>query len=725
MEAAQGPASTTLVDVAAPIASETCSRPPPLPPRAPPPTDPKSAAAIPPPLPPRPAVDSTTPATQLIACEWQDGIAGGIQPTLFYFDVDPDDDEVTAITDVLVGNTLKDRQDATDGAKPPSGKVQEDSGLVGMVSNVGQAILPWNLISSVVQVVNTAATGGQGPGPVNASTAPVTSFVLVIHTDRPDISVMVGKDFVPSWWSPSSPSSPSAFPIPLITSSSTTPAPAYNVQPSAECRVQLPDKTYEITYKVSADLPGRYFVGIQMTSSPMVVMVPLGGASLPKFRIGVLPNSFLIQPADRVACDGFWKACNSVKHLPFDSWAVGSDFEGMPLYAARVKIGDSLHLGMASAKEGVLIPYGGKGIKPPSTSSAASPLAFEILSAIPNTTWLTHLTPEIHPNAVPGGYESDGRPLFLGRASIQRSLFDGRRSLCPGKAGPHIQGCNVVQNWNEVKVVPYDALVLGGPLSWVLDTLTASKRRAAAFASGSGSGSSTPVLGNAPPGVSLASSTISSASSSSLVDVPVEGDPWLPSTGNSIPSTAWHVGADLDGEPLYVARAKVGGTLRIGKLGPNLAAAMFPVKGSEVVVARDLPVEVMARPAGAVWVQYNVKHPFPTNAIGAGFDEEGRVIYVGRGKIQKSLLDRRTTLAPGMAAPHLGGCMIPFNGKEVQLTEYELLVIPKPGYGAGAVAAPGTVTAVEDDYDLLGVSSESLNFTLSKNPDTALDWDDI
>ncbi|KAI8850455.1 hypothetical protein BC829DRAFT_389464 [Chytridium lagenaria] len=344
----------------------------------------------------------------------------------------------------------------------------------------------------------------------------------------------------------------------------------------------------------------------------------------------------------------------------------------MPLYASRLKHGNGLHPGMATSTT-ITIPYGSKGIHPTSTTT------YDILTPIPNAAFLTHLTGDggIHPNALIAGYESDGRPLYVARASVQRGMLDGRKALYPGKTGAHIGGAVVVVGGRELKVVPFDVLVVGGGLTEVMD------RRGEEV-----------------------TSTVSSSSASSMV----EGD-WVTMTGNNIPGNAWHVGADLDGDPLYVARAFVGGVLEVGKVGPNLEAAMFAVAGKEVKVRREVEVEVLVKPVGAKWVEVEEGKEWPEDAFGVGFDEEGRVIYVGRGKIQRSLLDRRTTLAPGKAAPHFKGCIIPFDNRQVVLTRFELLVVPK-----------NTVIHHEREEDA-GVSSDVLNVTGSSALE--LTWDDV
>ncbi|KAI9208164.1 uncharacterized protein BJ171DRAFT_235573 [Polychytrium aggregatum] len=70
-------------------------------------------------------------------------------------------------------------------------------------------------------------------------------------------------------------------------------------------------------------------------------------------------------------------------------------------------------------------------------------------------------------NAVPGGFEVDGRPLFIARADI----FGG---LHPGKCGAHLKGATVSYGDLEYHVVDYDVLVADGNFAdhfiWVVCT---------------------------------------------------------------------------------------------------------------------------------------------------------------------------------------------------------------------------------------------------------------
>ncbi|KAI8321595.1 hypothetical protein GQ54DRAFT_250918, partial [Martensiomyces pterosporus] len=64
--------------------------------------------------------------------------------------------------------------------------------------------------------------------------------------------------------------------------------------------------------------------------------------------------------------------------------------------------------------------------------------------------WVSASNSVIPPNAVQGGIEKDGRPLFIARAMYKGGLH-------PGKAAPHIQkgGCSIGWGHEEVNVSEY------------------------------------------------------------------------------------------------------------------------------------------------------------------------------------------------------------------------------------------------------------------------------
>ncbi|KAJ2506237.1 hypothetical protein GGI11_006735 [Coemansia sp. RSA 2049] len=77
--------------------------------------------------------------------------------------------------------------------------------------------------------------------------------------------------------------------------------------------------------------------------------------------------------------------------------------------------------------------------------------------------WVTTKNSQIPPNAVQGGAEKDGKPLFVARV-----IYKG--GLHPGKAGEHIQGggCSIGYGHKEVNLNEYQVLCGNAAnLKWV------------------------------------------------------------------------------------------------------------------------------------------------------------------------------------------------------------------------------------------------------------------
>lgn len=57
---------------------------------------------------------------------------------------------------------------------------------------------------------------------------------------------------------------------------------------------------------------------------------------------------------------------------------------------------------------------------------------------------------------------------------------------------------------------------------------------------------------------------------------------WVTTSGNNIPPNAIPGGETEDGEPLYVGRVNIDGTLTIGKVQPSHESCYIPFGGNEV-----------------------------------------------------------------------------------------------------------------------------------------------
>ncbi|KAJ3215818.1 hypothetical protein HDU67_010311 [Dinochytrium kinnereticum] len=155
------------------------------------------------------------------------------------------------------------------------------------------------------------------------------------------------------------------------------------------------------------------------------------------------------------------------------------------------------------------------------------------------------------------------------------------------------------------------------------------------------------------------------------------GPHWRRTSGSVIPPGAVKAGEDIDGEPLYVARAWMNGGLHLGKAARTFKSAHVAYDGKELEALGEY--EVLCDLAELKWEAVGLDLKMPVNAFVGGMEDDGRLFYVGRGAAEKvKILDRRVAVTPGKCATHLGGCNVPFDGKEVKIRKFEVLVWEKP-----------------------------------------------
>ncbi|WP_253377739.1 DUF3421 domain-containing protein [unidentified bacterial endosymbiont] len=113
--------------------------------------------------------------------------------------------------------------------------------------------------------------------------------------------------------------------------------------------------------------------------------------------------------------------------------------------------------------------------------------------------------------------------------------------------------------------------------------------------------------------------------------------------------------------PLFIIRAKYNGGVHPGKLVYGFGAHI-PYDGEEHV-CREFELYV-----GPVkWVRVNGRD-IPHNAMQAGREADGRLLYVARAKFPNGLFI-------GKAGTHLRkGCSISYQGKEWDVEDYEVLL---------------------------------------------------
>ncbi|KAK9719240.1 hypothetical protein K7432_004934 [Basidiobolus ranarum] len=141
----------------------------------------------------------------------------------------------------------------------------------------------------------------------------------------------------------------------------------------------------------------------------------------------------------------------------------------------------------------------------------------------PKFEWVHATDGSVPPNAVQGGIEADGKPLFIARQYYQGGLH-------PGKAAPHLKGLAIGYAGKEITLKEY--YVLCGDarqLRWI------------------------------------------------ECKGPVRTDSWKPIEGCE----------EKDGKPLYVAKVRTQGGEHLGKTGPHLKGGMNYSYGGKEKTHKD------------------------------------------------------------------------------------------------------------------------------------------
>lgn len=73
------------------------------------------------------------------------------------------------------------------------------------------------------------------------------------------------------------------------------------------------------------------------------------------------------------------------------------------------------------------------------------------------------------------------------------------------------------------------------------------------------------------------------------------GFQWVPSASGHVPENAVRAGQEASGEPLYVGRADISGSLSVGKVHPSHQCLYVPYGGAE---HRINSYEVLVEPLG-------------------------------------------------------------------------------------------------------------------------------
>lgn len=139
---------------------------------------------------------------------------------------------------------------------------------------------------------------------------------------------------------------------------------------------------------------------------------------------------------------------------------------------------------------------------------------------------------------------------------------------------------------------------------------------------------------------------------------------WVPAWNDEVPQDAVPLGHEADGTPLYVARAYFAGGLHIGKVRRGFGAANIPYAGEEVKVN---PYEVLYAIGDLFYWAEGRNGYLPYGAIAMGREQDGTRLYVARAEYAGGL-------HVGKVRPPYVAAEIPYGGKEIAVTPYEVLV---------------------------------------------------
>ncbi|XP_047022470.1 uncharacterized protein LOC124631876 [Helicoverpa zea] len=138
---------------------------------------------------------------------------------------------------------------------------------------------------------------------------------------------------------------------------------------------------------------------------------------------------------------------------------------------------------------------------------------------------------------------------------------------------------------------------------------------------------------------------------------------WLPMVDGKLPQNAMIGG--FENEPTYIARAEHNNSLCPGKYVPSIGKAFVAWGGREFDKQN---FEILCG-YNAKWIKTRTNY-IPQNAfIGGRSEVQNEPLYIGRAKIDRKLI-------PGKVHVRYKTCYLPYDGKEVEVSLYEILVLP-------------------------------------------------
>lgn len=272
---------------------------------------------------------------------------------------------------------------------------------------------------------------------------------------------------------------------------------------------------------------------------------------------------------------------------------------------------------------------------------------------------------QIPPQAVHGGNDSDGTPIFVGRSNYNGDWL-------VAKVIPSKQCAYVCWGGQEIYVTTYEILC---GIDYVWQPAQSGSVPPNAVTTGT-TGSGEPLyVGRGHWRGSLTPGKIQT--SHNCLYIPYSGHEvridnyevlvkntiqmWVPSSGSSIPPNAIHAGQDSDGDQIFVGRAYHDGDLLPAKVIVNKAIAYVSHGGMEHTKHQ---FEILCG-TNYRWLPSG-NGQVPPNAVEGGRTSNGEVLYIGRSHHCGSL-------TPGKIQSSHQCLYIPYGGQEVRLPTYEVL----------------------------------------------------
>jgi hypothetical protein len=141
-------------------------------------------------------------------------------------------------------------------------------------------------------------------------------------------------------------------------------------------------------------------------------------------------------------------------------------------------------------------------------------------------------------------------------------------------------------------------------------------------------------------------------------------DDWNRKSGGQVTKKAIQGGAEANGDPLYICKAKFQGGEHPGKIRAAFGGCNVPWGGGEHMVPNYKVLS--GNRSKYSWVAANSGN-IPNRAVRGGQEANGENLFVCRARFQGGL-------HPGKIRPAFGGCNVPWGGGEHAVRSYEVLV---------------------------------------------------